>query len=126
MSWQPRRGSAWVVQSERSAGTISISDQNANPATIDAPTIEKETRSEEDLDLPWQVVVHNDPVNLMSYVTMVFQRVFGYPREKAEGHMLEVHHKGRSILWSGMRERAELYVQQLHGYLLLATLEKVG
>jgi ATP-dependent Clp protease adaptor protein ClpS len=100
--------------------------KNAGPSTVDKPTIEKKTRSEEDLDLPWQVVVHNDPVNLMSYVTMVFQRVFGYPREKAERHMLEVHHNGRSILWSGMRERAELYVQQLHGYLLLATLEKVG
>jgi len=86
----------------------------------------KETHSEEDLDLPWQVVVHNDPVNLMSYVTMVFQRVFGYPREKAERHMLEVHHNGCSILWAGMREPAELYVQQLHGYLLLATLEKVS
>jgi len=126
MSWQPQRGSAEVAQSERSEGAISISNQNANPATVEAPVIEQETRSEEDLDLPWQVVVHNDPVNLMSYVTMVFQRVFGYPREKAERHMLEVHHKGRSILWSGMRERAELYVQQLHGYLLLATLEKIG
>jgi len=100
--------------------------KNAGTSTVDQPTIEKETRSKEDLDLPWQVVVHNDPVNLMSYVTMVFQRVFGYPREKAERHMLEVHHGGRSILWSGMRERAELYVQQLHGYLLLATLEKTG
>ena len=98
--------------------------KNAGPPTVDEPTIAKETRSKEDVDLPWQVVVHNDPVNLMSYVTMVFQRVFGYPREKAERHMLEVHQKGRSILWSGMRERAELYVQQLHGYLLLATLEK--
>jgi len=126
MSWQPRRGSAEVAQSERSEGAISISNQNANPATVEAPVIEQETRSEEDLDLPWQVIVHNDPVNLMSYVTMVFQRVFGYPRERAERHMLEVHHKGRSILWSGMRERAELYVQQLHGYLLLATLEKIG
>ena len=126
MSWQPRRGSPEVAQSERSEGAISISNQNANPATVEAPVIEQETRSEEDLDLPWQVIVHNDPVNLMSYVTMVFQRVFGYPREKAERHMLEVHHKGRSILWSGMRERAELYVQQLHGYLLLATLEKIG
>lgn len=99
---------------------------NAGRSTVVAPTIEKETRSEEELDLPWQVIVHNDPVNLMSYVTMVFQRVFGYPREKAERHMLEVHHKGRSILWSGMREPAELYVQQLHGYLLLATLEKLS
>ena len=126
MSWQPRRGSAEVAQSERSEGAISISNQNANPATVEAPVIEQETRSEEDLDLPWQVVVHNDPVNLMSYVTMVFQRVFGYPREKAEKHMLEVHQKGRSILWAGMREPAELYVQQLHGYLLLATLEKIS
>ena len=100
--------------------------ENAAPSTIGVPTIEKETRTEESIDVPWQVVVHNDPVNLMSYVTMVFQRVFGYPREKAERHMLEVHHNGRSILWSCRRERAELYVQQLHGYLLLATIEKVS
>jgi ATP-dependent Clp protease adaptor protein ClpS len=95
-------------------------------STVTDPTIEKKAESEEELDVPWQVVVHNDPVNLMTYVTMVFQRVFGYPREKAEKHMLEVHQQGRSILWSGVRERAELYVQQLHGYLLLATLEKVN
>ena len=103
-----------------------VRPKSAGPSTIGAPTIEKETRAEEALDLAWYVVVHNDPVNLMSYVTMVFQRVFGYPRDKAERHMLEVHQKGRSILWSGMRERAELYVQQLHGYLLLATIEKVS
>ena len=98
----------------------------AAPSTIGVPTIEEETSAKEALDVPWQVVVHNDPVNLMSYVTMVFQRVFGYPRDRAERHMLEVHHKGRSILWSGMREPAELYVQQLHGYLLLATIEKIS
>jgi ATP-dependent Clp protease adaptor protein ClpS len=101
-----------------------ILPKDATSSAVGVPTIESETDTEEAFDLPWQVVVHNDPVNLMSYVTMVFQRVFGYPREKAEKHMLEVHHNGRSILWSGMRERAELYVQQLHGYLLLATLEK--
>jgi ATP-dependent Clp protease adaptor protein ClpS len=95
-------------------------------SSVADPTVEKSTESESELDVPWQVVVHNDPVNLMTYVTMVFQRVFGYPREKAERHMLEVHHRGRSVLWSGVRERAELYVQQLHGYLLLATLEKVN
>jgi ATP-dependent Clp protease adaptor protein ClpS len=83
-----------------------------------------ESKTETQLDTPWNVVVHNDPVNLMSYVTMVFQKVFGYSREKAQTHMLEVHYKGRSIVWSGARERAEFYVQQLHGYLLLATLEK--
>ena len=91
-----------------------------------SPTITEETKSKEALDLPWNVVVHNDPVNLMSYVTMVFQKVFGYPREKAEMHMMEVHQKGRSILWSGVRERAELFVQQLHGYLLLATIERTN
>jgi ATP-dependent Clp protease adaptor protein ClpS len=93
-------------------------------ATLEMPTIEKKEATKQEIEMPWNVVVHNDPVNLMSYVTMVFQRVFGYPRERAEKHMLEVHHNGRSILWSGVRERAELYVQQLHGYLLLATIEK--
>ncbi len=90
-----------------------------------SPVIEQETETAQDVDVPWQVVVHNDPINLMSYVTMVFQKVLGFSRETAEKHMLEVHREGRSIVWSGMRERAELYVQQLHGYLLLATLERM-
>jgi ATP-dependent Clp protease adaptor protein ClpS len=124
MNSEARRDDECLAQIKEMEGVIRVSNQKAGAITTAEPTIEKETRSEEELDVPWQVVVHNDPVNLMSYVTMVFQRVFGYPREKAERHMLEVHHKGRSILWSGMRERAELYVQQLHGYLLLATLEK--
>jgi len=94
--------------------------------TIETPTVENEQTTKGEIQAPWNVVVHNDPVNLMTYVTMVFQRVFGYPRERAEKHMLEVHQKGRSILWSGVRERAELYVQQLHAYLLLATIEKAG
>lgn len=89
--------------------------------TREAPAAQ--TREALEPDLPWNVVVHNDPVNLMSYVTMVFRRVFGFSREKAEHHMLEVHHKGRSIVWSGGREKAEFYVQQLHVHLLLATLE---
>jgi ATP-dependent Clp protease adaptor protein ClpS len=92
---------------------------------VETPEIVEETKSKQALDLPWQVVVHNDPVNLMTYVTMVFQKVFGYPKQKAEMHMLEVHRNGRSVLWSGVRERAELFVQQLHGYLLLATIERV-
>ena len=85
---------------------------------------EIDTRDEDALATPWSVVVHNDPFNLMSYVTMVFQRVLGFPRDKATRHMLEVHHKGRSLVWSGERERAEAIVEQLHGYLLLATLEQ--
>jgi len=75
------------------------------------------------LDVPWNVVVHNDPVNLMSYVTLIFRRVFGYSRERAGQHMMEVHQKGRSIVWTGHREQAELFVQQLQSHLLLATLE---
>jgi ATP-dependent Clp protease adaptor protein ClpS len=97
---------------------------DSSGAAVETPTIQRQDATKEETQMPWNVVVHNDPVNLMSYVTMVFQRVFGYPRERAEKHMLEVHHNGRSILWSGLRERAELYVQQLHGYLLLATIEK--
>jgi ATP-dependent Clp protease adaptor protein ClpS len=124
MRSQAHRGRAGVAGSERVADSIPIATGPTRAALAD-PTIESETKTEDALDLPWQVVVHNDPVNLMTYVTMVFQRVFGYPRERAERHMLEVHQKGRSILWSGVRERAELYVQQLHGYLLLATLEKL-
>lgn len=86
--------------------------------------IEKESSTETETDFPWNVVVHNDPVNLMTYVTRIFQNVFGYSHERAEKHMLEVHRLGRSIVWTGVRERAEAYVEQLHGYLLLATIEK--
>jgi ATP-dependent Clp protease adaptor protein ClpS len=102
-----------------------MSASDLTTSALASPAVTEETMSKERLDLPWQVVVHNDPVNLMSYVTMTFQKVFGYPREKAEMHMLEVHRQGRSVLWSGVRERAELFVQQLHGYLLLATIERV-
>ena len=86
--------------------------------------VEQETKSSSAVDVPWNVVVHNDPVNLTSYVTRVFQKVFGFSRARAQKHMLEVHQLGRSIVWTGERERAEAYVEQLHGYLLLSTLEK--
>jgi len=72
------------------------------------------------------VVVHDDPVNLMSWVTLVFQRVFGFPREHAQRLMWEVHTRGRSIVWTGEYERAEGYVRELHGCQLLATLESTG
>ena len=91
---------------------------------LEQPDIAEQTRSKHALEKPWNVIVHNDPVNLMSYVTMVFQRVFGYSKERAERHMLEVHNLGRSLLWSGSLEPAEHYVQQLHSFLLLATIER--
>ena len=88
------------------------------------PGVFQEEKIEVATDVPWNVVVHNDPITKMNYVTMVFRRVFGYSRDKAEQHMMEVHQKGRSIVWSGARERAEMYVQQLHTFQLLSTLEK--
>jgi len=74
-------------------------------------------------DLPWVTIVWNDPVNLMSYVTYVFQTVFGYTREKAEKLMLDVHHKGKAVVSSGTREEMERDVQILHSYGLWATLQ---
>lgn len=76
------------------------------------------------LDVPWNVIVYDDPVNLMSYVTWVFMKVFGYPENKASVHMMEVHKRGKSVVWSGQRERAELYTQQLQSHQLKATIEK--
>ncbi|WP_344855278.1 ATP-dependent Clp protease adapter ClpS [Planomonospora alba] len=75
-------------------------------------------------DLPWLTIVWNDPVNLMSYVTYVFQSVFGYPREKAEKLMLDVHHKGKAVVSSGTREEMERDVQIMHSYGLWATLQQ--
>lgn len=71
----------------------------------------------------WHVVVLNDPVNLMSYVVMVFKKVFGFDETKARKHMLEVHEKGRSVVWSGGREQAEAYVFTLQQWHLTAVLE---
>jgi len=72
----------------------------------------------------WFVVVWDDPVNLMTYVTLVLRRVFGYPRERAEELMLRVHHEGRAVVAEEPREQAELHVAQLHGYGLQATIER--
>ncbi|WP_246456436.1 ATP-dependent Clp protease adapter ClpS [Nocardioides mesophilus] len=78
------------------------------------------------VDRPWVTVVWNDPVNLMSYVTYVFENYFGYSRKKAEKLMLEVHHDGRSNVSSGSREEMERDVQAMHEYGLWATMEKAG
>lgn len=75
-------------------------------------------------DIPWIVLVWNDPINLMSYVTMVFQKLFGYSREKAEALMLDVHEKGRAVVSSGTREKAEIDVFRLHEHGLWATMQK--
>ena len=74
-------------------------------------------------DKPWIVVVWNDPVNLMTYVVFVFQKLFGYSREKATRLMLEVHHDGRAVVSDGTREKCEGDVGRLHAYGLWATME---
>ena len=74
-------------------------------------------------DRPWVVIVWNDPINLMSYVTLVIQRVFGYPKEKAEKLMWDVHTKGRAVVSNGNRERCEMDVFRLHEHGLWATME---
>jgi ATP-dependent Clp protease adaptor protein ClpS len=90
-----------------------------------SPTEQREPTSDEavDPDLPWIVLVWNDPINTMSYVTYVFQKLFGYSKEKATALMLDVHHKGRAVVSSGTRERAELDVFRLHEHGLWATLQ---
>lgn len=91
------------------------------PIEVELPDL----RFAEETDTPWQVVVWNDPINLMSYVTFVFQKLFGYSKAKATSLMLDVHEKGRAVVASGTRERAELDVFRLHEHGLWATMEQV-
>jgi ATP-dependent Clp protease adaptor protein ClpS len=90
------------------------------PAELDLPDVGESTRP----DLPWKVIVWNDPINLMSYVTFVFQKLFGYSKEKAHQLMLDVHYKGKAIVSHGPREKAELDVFRLHEHGLWATMEQ--
>jgi len=88
------------------------------------PEVKEETELEEEIALPWKVIVLNDPVNLMNYVVMVFRKVFGYDEQKANKHMREVHELGKSVLWTGEREQAETYVYQLQRWRLQTVLER--
>ena len=89
------------------------------PLEVQEPDVDDVTIT----DKPWIVVVWNDPVNLMSYVVYVFQKLFGYSREKATRLMLEVHHDGRSVVSDGSREKCEGDVARLHAHGLWATME---
>ena len=95
-------------------------------ATVEEPTVlpTTETRTQSEQDPGYAVICWDDPVNLMDYVTHVFQRVFGWPKEKAEHHMLEVHNEGKSLLVRESLEKAEHYVHQLQGFNLQATMER--
>jgi len=90
------------------------------PVRVDQPEQDEDTRR----DTPWVTIVWNDPINLMSYVTYVLQKLFGYSREKATSLMLDVHHKGRAVVSSGAREQMEHDVARLHAAGLWATLQQ--
>jgi ATP-dependent Clp protease adaptor protein ClpS len=91
-----------------------------SPARVDQPIDVGDVRP----DRPWLVIVWNDPINLMSYVTYVFQKLFGYSHDKATRLMLQVHHDGKAVVSSGTRERAEMDVFRLHKHGLWATMEQ--
>jgi len=99
----------------RSLGVVS-----AAPAEVQLPSTDDDILA----DRPWIVIVWNDPINLMSYVVLVFQKLFGYNRAKATELMLDVHHKGRAVVSSGTREKAELDVFRLHEHGLWATMRQ--
>lgn len=103
---------------------VSSLPKMSDGGTITAPVEAPKTETKSTLDVPWKVIVYNDPVNLMSFVTFVIRKVFGYPEEQAQMLMVEVHEKGKSIVWTGEREKAELYVQQLQGFQLLAAMKR--
>jgi ATP-dependent Clp protease adaptor protein ClpS len=90
------------------------------PVEVDRPAGDELVRP----DLPWLVIVWNDPINLMSYVTWVFQKLFGYSHQKASKLMLDVHTKGKAVVSSGNREKAEFDTYRLHAHGLWATMQK--
>ncbi|MCU1398202.1 MAG: clpS [Acidimicrobiales bacterium] len=90
------------------------------PTVVDRPDQDESVAP----DIPWIVLVWNDPINLMSYVTFVFQKLFGYSIEKATELMLDVHEKGRAVVANGTREKAELDVFRLHEHGLWATMQR--
>jgi ATP-dependent Clp protease adaptor protein ClpS len=94
----------------------------ATPDTIErtAERVDEDERAA--TDRPWVTIVWDDPINLMSYVTYVFQQLFGFPKSKAEKLMLDVHHTGKAVVTSGTREEMERDVNRLHGAGLWATL----
>lgn len=96
------------------------------PEFMPETTTITETRSDTSTQPPWNVIVHDDPVNLMGYVTFVLMRIFGYDESHATKLMLEVHRQGSSVVWSGELEKAEFYTQQLQIHQLKTSLESAG
>jgi ATP-dependent Clp protease adaptor protein ClpS len=97
-----------------------VTETTVAPAEVDRPDLDDDVETARH----WITIVWNDPVNLMSYVTLVLQRLFGYSREKATQLMLQVHHEGRAVVSSGTREQMERDVARLHAAGLWATLQQ--
>ena len=98
--------------------------ETATPEILPGTIQEQEDKAQAKLEPGYLVICWNDPVNYMEYVTHVFQKVFAWPRKKAEFHMLQVHEQGKSVLARESLERAEHYVHQLQKHSLHATLER--
>ena len=98
--------------------------ETATPAVLPDLEQDNQSRPKDSLEPGYLVICWNDPVNLMVYVTHVFQVVFGWPKPKAERHMLQVHHQGKSVLTRESLEKAEHYVHQLQRYHLHASMER--
>ena len=126
------RFSAWIEYAVEVVDSLAVASAAIQVDRIFIMPIETEeqtqiiteTDTDTDLDTPWNVLVFDDPVNLMGFVTMILRRIFGYSEEKATALMLEVHNGGKSVVWTGNREKAEFYVQQLQSYQLLASMKK--
>jgi ATP-dependent Clp protease adaptor protein ClpS len=98
--------------------------ETATPELLPGVVQETEDESKSGLEPGFLVICWNDPVNYMEYVTHVFRTIFGWPRKKAEFHMLQVHEQGKSVLTRESMEKAEHYVHQLQKYSLHATMER--
>jgi ATP-dependent Clp protease adaptor protein ClpS len=99
-------------------------DAMTTPVELEQTQVDPAVNEVGSQDLPWLSIVWNDPVNLMSYVIYVFQKLFGYSRDEATKLMLDVHHKGRAVVTQGSRDKVEIDVAKLHGAGLWATMQR--
>ena len=120
--FRPKRSGAPKFRATRHTAPGAVVPPETAPVGDIETILDQDTTS----DRPWLVIVWNDPINLMSFVTFVLQKLFGYSKEKATAMMLDIHNKGRAVVSSGTRERAELDVYRLHEHGLWATMEQSG
>ena len=130
MTARPLRRFRWPRERDRVGSPVGTGVETTPvvgvvpPETVPLSDLETLLGEVTTTDRPWLVIVWNDPINLMSYVTFVFQKLFGYSLDKATKLMLDVHEKGRAVVSSGPRERAELDVFRLHEHGLWATMQQ--